>query len=153
MRLVAFLATLALVSLIPTAAADAQVKVMGGFFDPGTLVVVPGEEVTFVNEDSMAHSVTSTWDDGATFDAMLRQGETFAWTFAEDGEWMIHCRPHAYPSDETGTWEGMIMTVTVKPVQAAGDIGGSLKETPGFAAGLLIVAVLGATMLLRTRRA
>lgn len=89
--------SLALLVLLPTAVAATEVKVLGGFFDPAELTVSVGEDVVWTNEDGMPHTVTSTWDEGASFDAVLRGGESFAWTFADTGDFVVHCRPHAYP--------------------------------------------------------
>ncbi|HVM46081.1 MAG TPA: plastocyanin/azurin family copper-binding protein [Candidatus Thermoplasmatota archaeon] len=143
------LASLAILALLPTAAAATEVKALGGFFSPDALQVAAGEEVVWTNEDSMPHTVTSTWDAGKTFDAVLRGGESFSWTFSEVGEFIVHCRPHAYPNED-GSWEGMAMTIAVVP-EGAGSIGGPVNETPAPALPLLIVGLLGAATLLRRR--
>lgn len=146
----ALLAVLAFLVLLPTAAAATEVKAMGGFFDPASLELVVGEEVVWTNDDSMPHTVTSTWDSGESFDAVLRGGESFSWTFNDLGDFIVHCRPHAYPS-ESGGMEGMAMTITVGPLESVGNIGGPINETPLPAALVAIVGLACATMLLRRR--
>lgn len=146
----ALLATLALLVLLPTAAAATEVKAMGGFFDPATLELVAGEEVVWTNEDSMPHSITSTWDEGQSFDAVLRGGESFSWTFDDPGDFTVHCRPHAYPNG-SGGMDGMAMTIHVGPLESVGNIGEPLNETPIPALALVIAGLVCATMLLPRR--
>lgn len=158
MRALPLLVALCLAALAApiAAAAASQVKVMGGFFDPATLNVAPGDEVTWTNEDSMPHTVTSTWDGGKSFDITLKGGESFTWTFTDEGSFTIHCRPHAYMDEESGTMQGMTMTVDVAAGSSggagfapAGKLGGANVPAPAIA--LVIVALLGATLLLRRR--
>lgn len=145
MRLLALsLAPLALaLALAPTAAAASTVKVMGGFFDPATLDVLAGEEVTFLNEDATPHTVTSSWDAGASFDEVLRAGETFTYAFTQEGTFGVHCRPHS----------GMEMRVDVRAVEAPGNIGAPLKDVPAPAFALVLVSALVALGLARRTRA
>lgn len=142
------LVCLVLVCAAPAAVAASEVKALGGFFDPDRLQVVVGEEVIWTNEDSMPHTVTSTWDSGASFDAVIRGGETFSWTFNDIGEWVVHCRPHAYPNEQGGM-DGMAMTITVGPLESVGNIGGPLQETPAAPVALLLLALLGAAFIPR----
>jgi len=144
------LAALALVLALPVASAATDVKVLGGFFSPDSLQITVGEEVVWTNEDSMPHTVTSTWDGGESFDAIVRNGESFAWTFGEIGEFVVHCRPHAYPNDD-GHMEGMVMTISVAAVAGAGNIGAPLQETPGPALMLVLAGLVGAAFLWRRR--
>lgn len=107
----------ALLAASPAATA-ADASMMGGYFSPDRLTVKEGETVTWTNDDSIAHTVTSSWDNGATFNKVVRPGETFSWTFEEAGSYAIHCRPHAHAS-EGGGMEGMVMTVEVEAAGAA----------------------------------
>jgi plastocyanin len=152
MRLPAALALLAIVSLAPAAAAGSQVKVMGGFFDPDSLDLLVGDEVTWTNEDSMPHTVTSTWDEGATFDVVLKAGESFTYRFDVEGAHVVHCRPHAYP-DDAGEMEGMVMSVQVFPLDAGAGIAAPLHKTPAPGLALLIAGLACASLLLRRTRA
>ncbi|HUR70085.1 MAG TPA: plastocyanin/azurin family copper-binding protein [Candidatus Thermoplasmatota archaeon] len=133
---------LAALCFAPLAAgASTVVKVMGGYFEPGTLTVAPGDEVTWTNEDSMPHTVTSTWDAGASFDQVLRSGESFTYAFPDAGTFGVHCRPH----------NGMEMSVTVADETSA-NIVGPLARTPFPAIAFVILALVGATMLSRRKR-
>lgn len=78
-------------------------------FAPRELRVVPGSAVTFVNEDSAAHTVTEG-DEGvaapdARFDDRLDEGRQVIITFAAAGIYHLTCKFH--PT--------MSMTVTVGP--------------------------------------
>lgn len=147
----ALLVALASVMLVPLASAATEVKALGGFFEPASLDLVVGEEVVWTNEDSMPHTVTSTWDEGASFDAVVRGGESFSWTFGQTGDFVVHCRPHAYPAED-GSMEGMAMTIRVGPLESVGSIGEGANQTPGVGLALLTFALVGATMIFRSRR-
>ena len=147
----ALLAALAFLLALPVASAATEVKALGGYFDPASLNVVVGEEVVWINEDSMPHTVTSTWDEGESFDAVIRGGESFSWTFQDNGDFVVHCRPHAYPNED-GSMEGMAMTIHVGPLESVGSIGEGANETPFVGVALVILAAIGSTMLRRQRR-
>lgn len=61
-------------------------------YSPNPSEVKVGEVVTWVNEDSAAHTATST--DG-TFDSdILRRGQTYNYTFDSVGEYSYFCTLH-----------------------------------------------------------
>jgi plastocyanin len=73
-------------------------------FSPSTLKVKKGATVTWTNNDSAAHTVTSD-DDSAVSgldSELIAQGKTFSFTFDKVGVYSYHCTPH--PS-MTGTVE------------------------------------------------
>ena len=84
------------------------VELTGFAFSPSELTVAPGTEVTFVNNDGAAHTVTEGSDgtaaDGARFDQPIAAGAEVTVTFDEVGTYEITCKLH--PS--------MNMTVTVE---------------------------------------
>ena len=92
-----------------------EVSMVGGHrFGPETLTVAAGETVTWVNDDSEAHTVTAYgdalpagadyWSSGgapseeaareAVADALLTQGESYEMTFDEPGTYRYFCIPH-----------------------------------------------------------
>jgi plastocyanin len=82
----------------PAASATAEVKISGFAFDPPSLSVVVGTTVTWTNQDSAPHTVTSDagdWDSGR-----LSQGQSFSRTFDQAGTFAYHCAVH---SSMTGT--------------------------------------------------
>lgn len=78
------------------ASATASVPIRSFVYVPPTLTVKPGTRVTWTNEDSAMHTVTSGANrtpDGK-FDARLEQGETFSFTFDSPGTYEYYCKPH-----------------------------------------------------------
>lgn len=130
------LLALSLITLAPEAeAATATVKVLGGFFEPAGVSLAPGDSIRFISEDPTPHTVTSSWDQGTTFDIILREADSFTYTLHEAGVWSIHCRPHS----------GMEMTVQVTTAAA------KIATVPIPALAVVIAAVLGAMLLSRRR--
>jgi plastocyanin len=85
-----------------TPASGSTVSIQGFAFTPQTLTVVAGTKVTWTNDESTAHDVTST--DGPGIDAAttdlfasgtLGQGDSFSYTFAEPGTYHYECTIHA----------------------------------------------------------
>ncbi len=61
-------------------------------FGDGPVAVDAGTQVTWINDDQEAHTVTSDddiWDSGT-----LEPGESFTFTFATPGEFTYHCELH-----------------------------------------------------------
>ncbi|HEX2295969.1 MAG TPA: plastocyanin/azurin family copper-binding protein [Actinomycetota bacterium] len=89
---------------------DAVVTVSGLAFDPASLEVPAGTQVTWTNDDSVAHTVTSgaqgeqgapgvTEDEPARpdglFDADLaEEGDELSFTFEEAGTYRYYCDVH-----------------------------------------------------------
>ncbi len=64
-------------------------------FTPKKIEVKAGTKVTWTNQDSAVHTVTS--DEGAptTFDSgNLAQGKTYSFTFDKPGTYQYHCEIH-----------------------------------------------------------
>ncbi len=71
-------------------------------FTPATATISAGTTVTWINNDSTAHDVTSTEGPGvdaattSTFaSGRLAQGDTFSFTFDEPGTYDYECTIHA----------------------------------------------------------
>lgn len=72
-------------------------------FDPQEVRVRAGTTVVWTNRDAVAHTVTSgTSDrtvgtpDGRFDSGLLMEGDTFAFTFTEPGEYSYYCTPHPW---------------------------------------------------------
>lgn len=133
----------------PTALAAAEVRLGNGVFEPSVLNVEPGETVTWTNADTRAHTVTSSWDEGATFNKVLKPGESFSYTFPEAGTFDVHCVPHVVK--EGDHYEGMVMRVEVaaaaaEPAPAKSNDRALLLVGAGF------LAILGAGFVVLQRR-
>jgi plastocyanin len=71
-------------------------------FAPAKMVVAPGATVSWINDDTVPHSVTA--DDGRFDSGPILPGQSFKWTAATVGDVAYHCLYH--PS--------MTATVTVR---------------------------------------
>jgi len=95
-----------------------------GCFIPMTVTIGVGEEVTWINTDTVAHTVTSgTAADGpdGNFDSSLWMIDaTFSWTFEEAGEYPYFCMVHPW----------MVGTVIVGAM-GGGELMVSIETTPG----------------------
>ena len=61
-------------------------------FKPPAETIKPGTTITWRNDDSIAHTVTS---DNAIFDSgQIAPGSTFSYTFAKSGQYPYHCSVH-----------------------------------------------------------
>jgi plastocyanin len=70
-------------------------------FSPNPVEVMVGETVTWINDDSGRHTVTSK--DGVFDSGMMGKGQSFSFTFDKAGEYPYFCSPHP----------GMVGTVVV----------------------------------------
>jgi plastocyanin len=71
-------------------------------FSPNPVEVKVGETVTWINDDSGRHTVTSK-DDGVFDSGIMGKGQSFSYTFDKAGEYPYFCSPHP----------GMVGTVVV----------------------------------------
>jgi plastocyanin len=61
-------------------------------FSPNPVEVKVGETVTWINDDSGRHTVTSK--DGVFDSGMMGKGQSFSFTFDKAGEYAYFCSPH-----------------------------------------------------------
>ena len=61
-------------------------------FSPNLVEVKVGEMITWVNDDSARHTVTSK--DGVFDSGMMGTGQSFSFTFDKTGEYPYFCEPH-----------------------------------------------------------
>jgi plastocyanin len=76
----------------PSSGSTADVAIANFSFSPDTLTVKVGTTVTWTNQDSVEHTVTS--DTGLFDSGALAQGKTFSYTFTAAGTYPYHCTPH-----------------------------------------------------------
>lgn len=68
-------------------------------FSPASFHIALGGKVTWVNTDTMDHTVTSDTGDPAAFDSpLLSTGDHFTFTFTVAGTYKYHCTPHPWMS-------------------------------------------------------
>jgi amicyanin len=69
------------------------VTIKGFSFNPSTLTVAVGTTVTWTNEDSVSHTVTS--DSGSELSSPnIPSGQTYSHTFNSTGTFDYHCSIH-----------------------------------------------------------
>lgn len=73
-----------------------QVRIRDFTYMPETLRVKVGEEVTWINEDSVAHTVTSDAPELTFHSGDMWQRHTFGLIFNKTGEFAYYCVPHPY---------------------------------------------------------
>jgi plastocyanin len=74
------------------AAGASAVTIQNFAFNPPTLTVKVGTEVTWTNQDSTTHTVT--FDTGGAKSGDLAQGATYKQTFSSAGTLTYHCSIH-----------------------------------------------------------
>lgn len=75
-----------------------QIELRNLRFDPDMVTIKQGTTVTWINRDSVTHTVTSgTRNNGSgLFDSgNLNSGATFSYTFNEKGTFDYFCMPHS----------------------------------------------------------
>ena len=87
-------ATQAPASAVQTVApSEVSVNIKGFAFSPANLTVKAGTKVTWTNNDSVPHTVTS--DTGTILNSpTLSQGQSWSFTFAAAGTVAYHCKVH-----------------------------------------------------------
>lgn len=88
-------------------------------FSPKSITVQVGEAVTWVNQDSMGHTVSADdpdqWGTPGSGDASadwMMNGERWSHTFTEPGTYQYYCKPHA--SGGMGSRVGMVGSIIVE---------------------------------------
>jgi plastocyanin len=62
-------------------------------YNPNRIEINVGDTVTWINDDSSPHTVTSSNDSAFDSDVLMR-GETFSFTFDKEGEYPYFCTLH-----------------------------------------------------------
>ena len=79
---------------VNAAVATDKVTIKDFSFSPATITVKKGTTVTWTNQDSTSHTVTSTT--GTTLNSnTLKPGDTYQVTFNEVGTFDYHCKIHS----------------------------------------------------------
>jgi plastocyanin len=80
------------VNQTPMRSAD-SISVKNFAFNPSTLTIKTGTKVTWVNDDSVAHTIT--FDSGMVPNSpILSPGQSYSVTFANLGSFNYHCSIH-----------------------------------------------------------
>jgi amicyanin len=73
---------------------NVEVRIINYNYEPETVTIPIGTTVTWVNLDSVQHTVTSR--DNKFNSGMLNQNQTFSQLFTEPGDYEYYCIPHPY---------------------------------------------------------
>jgi plastocyanin len=73
-----------------------RVAIKGFAFAPAALTVPVGTTVTWTNQDSDAHTVTSDGGGGPLNSKALATGDTFSFTFTQAGTFKYLCTIHPF---------------------------------------------------------
>lgn len=110
----------------PATAATVHMKNIA--YSPSVLTVAVGAKVTWVNDDSVGHTVTpydkaqwGTPGSGDDSSKWLQKGQSWSFTFSKPGTYKYYCLPHA-SSDGHGSYSGMIGTIVVAEGDASGAV-------------------------------
>jgi plastocyanin len=80
------------VSTLPASDSTIMVGMTSSSFTPDVLTIKAGTTVTWTNESSLVHTVTSDTD---LFDSgNMSKGASFSYTFNDPGTYTYHCIPH-----------------------------------------------------------
>jgi len=81
-------------AVVPAAspAAGAEVKIDNFSFNPATITVAAGTQVTWTNRDDIPHTVAT--DDKAIKSKVLDTDDKFTYTFAKPGTYSYFCSLH-----------------------------------------------------------
>ena len=82
-----------------TTTGGASVKIIDFAFQPSSLTVKVGQEVTWTNSGAVAHTVTA--DSGGFDSGQLQPGAQYKHTFSSAGTYTYHCSNH--PGQMTAT--------------------------------------------------
>ena len=102
----------AAVVLAGCAGGPTLVDMDGVDFFPESLTVKAGTTVTWKNDDTWSHTVTSDEPGGPLQSGEVGPGGRFVFTFQTPGTYRYHCVPHS-SSYEDGSFAGMVGTVVV----------------------------------------
>jgi amicyanin len=71
-----------------------QVRIVNFAFTPANIQVKAGTTVTWTNQDTAPHTVT--FRNGMKDSGLLRQGQSFSYTFTSPGAYDYYCTVHPY---------------------------------------------------------
>lgn len=77
----------------PATTASNSVDISGMQFQPATIRVKAGEKITWINNATMPHTVTSP-NDGLLASQQLNRGSVFSHTFEQPGTYTYYCALH-----------------------------------------------------------
>src|ERR671937_514241 len=92
MLLTGLAAAVALIVAAPATAATKTISIFGSGFSPKSVTVTEGDTVVWQNKDNDTHQVLA--DRGQFVSAILRQGQSYSFTFKAAGTYPYHDELH-----------------------------------------------------------
>jgi plastocyanin len=86
------LLTVGIVAVSGCTSQSSSVTIQNMAFTPSTLHIPGGTTVTWINKDNIAHEVVS--DTGLFDSGILASGDSFNYTFNQQGDYAYHCSIH-----------------------------------------------------------
>ena len=119
-----------------TAVVRAEVVIENTSYQPRTLTVSPGTTVTWVNNDDFVHTVVSgtseAADSGTMFDSGdIAAGETFEFTFQEQGTFDYFCDIHSGMDGQVIVEEGTTQEAEDTGMETETDAGAGIEDDTG----------------------
>lgn len=71
---------------------NVEVSMEGLAFNPSSVTIPPGTNITWINNDSVTHTVVS--DEGLFESGEMSGGDTFSHVFSAPGVYSYHCSLH-----------------------------------------------------------
>lgn len=142
--------------LSQTAVSTVEIKSFS--FQPDSITVQVGATVSWVNRDSVDHTVTS--GDGAFNSGNIMSGGGFKFTFTKPGTYNYHCSIHpsmtgvvtvAADKQSNGQLTASEPNATQQAPTNATKVPASASKQPGFEIVFAITGLLGMGYLLSTR--
>lgn len=79
---------------VAMSAKTVEVKIEGFAFVPADITIKAGDTVTWTNLDKVQHTATSTSAPESFDSGLLKQGESWSFTFTTPGVYAYDCTPH-----------------------------------------------------------
>jgi plastocyanin len=121
----------------PVRGADHSVAIQDFAFGPADLTVAVGDTVTWTNNDSAPHTVTSSSGPTSFDSGNLATGGTFSFTFDTAGTYAYFCEIHP---DMTGTITVTAAAATTAPSASA--VPNAATDAPVTGAPALVLGVI-----------
>ncbi|KAG0046950.1 hypothetical protein BGZ83_007899 [Gryganskiella cystojenkinii] len=120
-----FVVAILSVIVAPVFAAVQTVVIKNSSFMPQKVNINPGDQVTWTNNDSFAHTVTA--DVSSVFDSgNLAPGKSFSHTFATAGTVTYHCSIHPFMLGSVVAGSATTGTATAVPTATPTNSGNTL---------------------------
>jgi plastocyanin len=77
---------------------EMSIEVVDSAYQPGEITIAPGTTVVWTQTGSLPHTVTA--DDGSFDSGDMSSGDTFSFTFEEEGTYPYYCEYHGGPGGQ-----------------------------------------------------